>query len=52
MFKPVERKQELAEEILKLKLNKGTNGTQNDIQKLQQEYDKLVTENQPKKISK
>jgi hypothetical protein len=47
----MERKQELAEKILKLKLNKG-NGTQSEIQKLQQEYDSLVIENQPKKKSK
>lgn len=48
----MERKQELAETILKLKLNKGTKGKQAEIQKLQQEYDSLVVENQPKKVSK
>jgi hypothetical protein len=48
----MERKEELAEKILKLKLSKDKRGTQSEIQKLQQEYDSLVSENQPKKKTK
>jgi hypothetical protein len=48
----MELKQQIAEKILKLKLSKTDKGTQAEIQKLQQEYDSLVSENQPKKKTK
>jgi hypothetical protein len=48
----MDRKEELSEKILKLKLSKTNRGTQVEIQKLQQEYDALVNENQPKKKTK
>lgn len=45
---PMERKEQIAAEILKLKLDNETKNSQSEIQKLQQEYDSLVSENQPK----
>jgi hypothetical protein len=48
----MELKEQIAEKILKLKLSKTNKGTQSQIQKLQQEYDALVNENQPAKKTK
>ena len=43
----MELKEKIAQKILKLKLGKVKNGSHQEIQKLQQEYDKLANENQP-----
>ena len=48
----MELKEQIAEKILKLKLSKDKRSTQAEIQKLQQEYDSLVNENQPKTKTK
>jgi hypothetical protein len=48
----MERKEKIAAEILRLKLGKETKNSQSEIQKLQQEYDSLVNENQPKTKTK
>jgi hypothetical protein len=42
-------KEKLAQKILEMKLNNATKHMTGAIQKLQQKYDELVTENQKKK---
>jgi|694.fasta_scaffold108630_2 hypothetical protein len=48
----MERNQEITEKILKLKLSKDKKANKAEIQKLQQEYDSLVIEDQTKSKSK
>jgi hypothetical protein len=42
-------KEQLAQKILELKMNHATKHMRGAIQKLQQQYDKLVTENKEEK---
>ena len=44
-------KETLAKQILELKLNNATKHLQSTIQKLQQKYDELVSENKKKQVN-